>query len=62
MGGNVFAVSPKSKGGDAAFRNLQPLCEDCGNKKADQLPAEVTVFSDIYFGAYPSDAYEGLFW
>lgn len=55
-------VIPRSKGGDAAFRNLQPLCEDCGNRKADKLPTEVTVFSDIYFGQYPSDGYEGLFW
>lgn len=59
---HIDHIFPRSKSGDAAFRNLQPLCEDCGNKKADQLPAEVTVFSDIYFESYPSDAYEGLFW
>lgn len=55
-------ICPQSKGGDAAFRNLQPLCEDCGNLKRDDMPDEVDVYLDLYFGPYPSDGYEGLFW
>jgi hypothetical protein len=53
---------PRFHGGDAAFRNLQPLCTRCGQKKGNTLPTEVSVYSDLYFGPYPSDAYEGLFW
>lgn len=40
-------IQPRALGGDAALRNLQPLCEDCGNLKADS-PAttlEVTVLT-----------------
>lgn len=59
---HIDHVLPRNRGGDAAFRNLQPLCEVCGNEKGDSIPKEVTVFSDIYFGPYPSDSYEGLFW
>ncbi len=59
---HIDHILPRSKGGNAAFRNLQPLCEDCGNKKSDQLPEEVTVYSTMYFGPHPSDTYEGLFW
>lgn len=59
---HIDHVRPRSLGGDAAFRNLQPLCEACGNKKGDLEPQEVVVYSDIYFGPYPSDGYEGLFW
>lgn len=55
-------ILPRSKGGTAAFRNLQPLCEDCGNLKGDELPEEVDVYSDIYFGPYSSDWFDGLFW
>lgn len=54
-------ILPQSKGGDSAFRNLQPLCETCGNLKGDDLPEEVDVYSDVYFGPYPSDGYMGLF-
>jgi 5-methylcytosine-specific restriction endonuclease McrA len=55
-------ILPRSKGGTAAFRNLQPLCEACGQAKGDDLPEEIQVFSDLYFDSPPSDAYEGLFW
>ncbi len=55
-------ILPQSLGGDAAFRNLQPLCEICGQKKGNSLPDEVDVFSDMYFKREPSDGYEGLFW
>lgn len=59
---HIDHVLPRSKGGDAAFRNLQPLCEHCGDEKGDREPEEVTIYSDMYFGPYPSDGYEGLFW
>ena len=59
---HIDHIIPQSNGGDAAFRNLQPLCKECGNRKGNRLPEEIKVFSDIYFGPYPSDAYEGLFW
>lgn len=58
---HIDHVLPQSKGGDAALRNLQPLCEACGIEKGDSMPDEVKVFSDIYFGPCPSDGYEGLF-
>jgi 5-methylcytosine-specific restriction endonuclease McrA len=59
---HIDHILPRSKGGDAAFRNLQPLCKDCGNMKGNDLPDEVDVYEDIYFGPYASDGYEGLFW
>jgi 5-methylcytosine-specific restriction endonuclease McrA len=59
---HIDHIIPESKGGDSAFRNLQPLCTDCGEMKGNDLPDEVDVYSDIYFGPYPSDGYEGLFW
>lgn len=59
---HIDHIVPRSKGGDAAFRNVQSLCEDCGNNKGDRLPEEVIVYSTIYFGPYPSDGYDGLFW
>lgn len=59
---HIDHIVPRSKGGDAAFRNLQPLCEECGNRKGDGVPKEVPVYSTMYFSRYPSDGYEGLFW
>jgi 5-methylcytosine-specific restriction endonuclease McrA len=59
---HIDHIRPRSKGGDAAFRNLQPLCEVCGNRKGDTDSTEVEVYSTIYFGPYPADSYEGLFW
>ena len=59
---HVDHILPQSKGGDAAFRNLQPLCDECGNKKGNILPEEISIHSTMYFGRYPSDGYEGLFW
>lgn len=55
-------ILPQSAGGDAAFRNLQPLCGTCNRAKGDGLPEDVVVYSDMYFGPEPSDGYEGLFW
>lgn len=59
---HIDHVMPRSAGGTAAFRNLQPLCEHCGNRKADARPEEVAVYDDLYFYSAPSDGYEGLFW
>ncbi len=55
-------VYPQSRGGTAAFRNLQALCEDCNQRKGDLEPEEIEVVDDMHFFAPPSDAYEGLFW
>lgn len=59
---HIDHILPKTAGGDAAFRNLQPLCTSCGERKGDDLPDEVKVYSTICFAPYPSDCYEGLFW
>lgn len=59
---HIDHIRPRSKGGDAAFRNLQPLCKICGKLKGNRVPTEVTVTSDIYFGPYPPETFEGLFW
>lgn len=59
---DIDHIIPQSKGGTSAFRNLQPLCGRCGIEKADNIPDEVTVYSTIFFGPYPSDSYSGLFW
>lgn len=42
-------IMPKSEGGDAAFRNLQPLCEDCNQLKGNKIPETIEVFSTIFF-------------
>jgi hypothetical protein len=59
---NIDHINPRSNGGNAEFRNLQPLCEDCGQLKGDRIPNEIIVHDIMYFGLYPSDGYEGLFW
>lgn len=59
---HIDHIMPRAKGGDAAFRNLQPLCEECGVEKADRSASEVTVYLPLYFQACPSDGYEDLFW
>jgi 5-methylcytosine-specific restriction endonuclease McrA len=55
-------IVPRALGGDAAFRNLQPLCERCGQMKGSDAARQVEVVDGLYFGPYPSDSYEGLFW
>jgi 5-methylcytosine-specific restriction endonuclease McrA len=59
---HIDHILPQHADGDAAFRNLQPLCEACGQKKGDVLPDDVEVWSNMYFFLPPSDGYEGLFW
>jgi hypothetical protein len=59
---HIDHVLPQSRGGTAAFRNLQPLCRICGELKGDSEPEELTVVSDMYFEPPPSDGYEGMFW
>lgn len=59
---HIDHINPRSNGGDGSFRNLQPLCEPCGQAKGDKIPEEVGVHDTMYFGPYPSDGYEGLFW
>jgi 5-methylcytosine-specific restriction endonuclease McrA len=59
---HIDHIIPQSKGGSGAFRNLQPLCEECGNKKSNDSPNEIEIFSTIYFDKYPLDSSEGLFW
>jgi HNH endonuclease len=59
---HVDHINPRSNGGDGAFRNLQSLCEPCGQAKGNRIPKEVGVHDTMYFGPYPSDGYEGLFW
>lgn len=61
-GVHIDHILPQSSGGDAVFRNLQPLCEACGQRKGHSLPENIDVWSNIYFGREPSDGYEGLFW
>lgn len=59
---HIDHINPRSNDGDGAFRNLQPLCEPCGQAKGNRIPEEVGVHDTMYFGPYPSDGYEGLFW
>ena len=59
---HIDHINPRSSGGDAAFRNLQPLCDPCGQLKGNSIPEEVGVHGTMYFGPYPFDGYEGLFW
>ncbi|MFI5396263.1 MAG: HNH endonuclease [Candidatus Binatia bacterium] len=41
---HIDHIQPRSRGGNAAFRNLQPLCNECGRRKGNQVPAEVVMF------------------
>ena len=59
---HIDHIVPRSKNGDAAFRNLQPLCERCGNIKGDSNPDVIEIWNTSYFGPYPSDSYEHMFW
>jgi 5-methylcytosine-specific restriction endonuclease McrA len=59
---HIDHINPRSNGGKAEFRNLQPLCEYCGQLKGAKIPDEIDVHDTMYFGPYPSDGYEGLFW
>ncbi|MCE5273085.1 HNH endonuclease [bacterium] len=55
-------ILPQCAGGDSAFRNLQPLCVECQNIKGNTHPQVKEVWSKMYFGSYPSDSYEHMFW
>lgn len=55
-------IVPRSRGGDAAFRNLQPLCEECQQKKSDQMGEEIEVHDNMYFRLPPGESYDDLFW
>jgi 5-methylcytosine-specific restriction endonuclease McrA len=59
---HIDHIIPRSRGGTSAFRNLQPLCDHCGDLKKDRMPEELEVYSTIFFGPYPSDSHEGFFW
>jgi 5-methylcytosine-specific restriction endonuclease McrA len=59
---HIDHILPRSKGGTAVFSNLQPLCEGCGQLKGNCEPEDITLVNDMYFGPYPADSYEGLFW
>lgn len=59
---HIDHIIPRSHGGTSVFRNLQPLCEICGNKKGDSMPNEIEIFSTIYFDKYPTEGFEELFW
>jgi 5-methylcytosine-specific restriction endonuclease McrA len=39
-------IEPKSRGGKAAFANLQPLCRKCNDAKADRLPRNIVIVRD----------------
>ena len=55
-------IVPRARGGNAAFRNLQPLCRACQERKADTPGEAIGVHAHHYFEPAPSDGYEGLFW
>ena len=59
---HIDHILPRSKGGDAAFRNLQPLCSTCGQLKGDREPEEVSVTLSVYFEEASSGAYGAMFW
>ncbi|MEX2577543.1 MAG: HNH endonuclease [Verrucomicrobiales bacterium] len=54
-------IIPQSRGGTSAFRNLQPLCERCGQEKGDSMPEVIEAMSLVYFEPGPPDAGEALF-
>ncbi len=39
-------IEPRSEGGQAWFWNIQPLCEECGNDKANRRPRYVVLVFD----------------
>jgi hypothetical protein len=43
-------IHPRSRGGTAAFYNLQPLCAKCGQAKADSLPQHVVAVRNPWPG------------
>jgi 5-methylcytosine-specific restriction endonuclease McrA len=51
-----------SKGGLTEVVNLQPLCEACNTKKADQEVELTTIVLTFPLRPPPSDAFEGVIW
>lgn len=45
-------IHPRSHGGTAAFRNLQPLCRKCGQAKADRLAQDIVAVFDPWLGQH----------
>lgn len=43
-------IHPRSRGGTAAFQNLQPLCTKCGQGKGDTLPQYVVAVRNPWPG------------
>ena len=39
-------IRPRSRGGTAAFHNLQPACRNCGQAKADTVPQYIVSIRD----------------
>ena len=59
---HIDHIVPRSQGGDTALQNLQPLCDACGQAKADADPTKIVLTSTMYFREPPSDSFEGMFW
>jgi 5-methylcytosine-specific restriction protein A len=55
-------IIPQARGGDDRPTNLQPLCNQCNQKKKDAHPETVHVFLDFLTRPMPSDAYSELIW
>jgi len=45
-------IHPRSHGGTAAFRNLQPLCRQCGQAKGDRLAQDIVAVFDPWPDQY----------
>ena len=59
---HIDHILPRSLEGTAVFSNLQPLCEKCGQLKGDGRSEDIHLTDTMFFGPYPSDAFERLFW
>ena len=55
-------IVARSKGGLTEVVNLQPLCEACNAKKADQEVELNTIVLTFPLRPPPSDAFEGVIW
>jgi HNH endonuclease len=55
-------IEPRSRGGTSLTTNLQPLCHECQEKKANLPPEKVLVALDMFLRPPPSDTFDGLVW